>query len=226
MADQIDINELRNIFSTSNKKRKEIDFARKIAKEKEKQQIKEATAKPLTKQERMEAEVKRLKTQDELNKLTGRGKAESGADAVDRLLKAMKDQRNLMYDKEGNPVFKGKTEISPKGIYGSNFRIAQERMDELQEDLQTAQKAKKESLTFQEAKRNKKLDDKYREYLKMFELLPKTKQEINESRIKVNEARVQRGLKPLEFVEENSPGVDSRKAKYMAELQTKSFFSK
>ncbi len=193
-------------------------LAEEIQKQRIRKEAKETVnpSKPVTKQQRMEAEVKRLKTQDDLNQLTGRGKAESGADAVDRLLKAMKDQRNLMYDKEGNPVFAGKMEetttvkgksripfmstetevetpgYDPKGKKGSNFRIAQERMDELQADLLMAQKAKEEGVTLQEAKRNKKMDNKYREYLKMF----------------------------------SAPGVDQRKAKYLANLQTKSFFSK
>ena len=192
---QIDVNELRKLFGENIKKRQKADFARKIAKEEEKQKIKEATAKPLTRQQRMEAEVKKLKTQDELNKLTGRGKAESGADAVDRLLKAMKDQRNLMYDKDGEPVFSGKMEekttlrgrrsipipgtdrvipipgmsreieidtpgFDPRGRKGSNFRIAQERMEELQKDLQTAQKAKEQGITMQEAKRNRDVQKK------------------------------------------------------------------
>jgi|TARA_R100000482_G_scaffold53125_1_gene19017 phage-related minor tail protein len=224
---QIDVNELRKLFGENIKKRQKADFARKIAKEEEKQKIKEATAKPLTRQQRMEAEVKKLKTQDELNKLTGRGKAESGADAVDRLLKAMKDQRNLMYDKDGEPVFSGKMEekttlrgrrsipipgtdrvipipgmsreieidtpgFDPRGRKGSNFRIAQERMEELQKDLQTAQKAKEQGITMQEAKRNRDVQKKYEEFLKIFD----------------------------------RPGVDRRRSDYLARLSTQSFFRK
>ena len=224
---QIDVNELRKLFGENIKKRQKADFARKIAKEEEKQKIKEATAKPLTRQQRMEAEVKKLKTQDELNKLTGRGKAESGADAVDRLLKAMKDQRNLMYDKDGEPVFSGKMEektilrgrrsipipgtdrvipipgmsreieidtpgFDPRGRKGSNFRIAQERMEELQKDLQTAQKAKEQGITMQEAKRNRDVQKKYEEFLKIFD----------------------------------RPGVDKRRSDYLARLSTQSFFRK
>ena len=45
---QIDVNELRKLFSENTKKRQKADFARKIAKEEEKQKIKEATAKPPT----------------------------------------------------------------------------------------------------------------------------------------------------------------------------------
>ncbi len=224
---QIDVNELRKLFGENIKKRQKADFARKIAKEEEKQKIKEATAKPLTRQQRMEAEVKKLKTQDELNKLTGRGKAESGADAVDRLLKSMKDQRNLMYDKDGEPVFSGKMEektilrgrrsipipgtdrvipipgmsreieidtpgFDPRGRKGSNFRIAQERMEELQKDLQTAQKAKEQGITMQEAKRNRDVQKKYEEFLKIFD----------------------------------RPGVDRRRSDYLARLSTQSFFRK
>ena len=224
---QIDVNELRKLFSENTKKRQKADFALKVAKEEEKQKIKEATAKPLTRQQRMEAEVKKLKTQDELNKLTGRGKAESGADAVDRLLKAMKSQRNLMYDKDGEPVFSGKMEekttlrgrrsipipgtdrvipipgmsreieidtpgFDPRGRKGSNFRIAQERMEELQKDLQTAQKAKEQGITMQEAKRNEDVQKKYEEFLKIFD----------------------------------RPGVDRRRSDYLARLSTQSFFRK
>ena len=223
---QIDVNELRKLFSENTKKRQKADFARKIAKEEEKQKIKEATAKPLTRQQRMEAEVKKLKTQDELNKLTGRSK-EEGADAVDRLLKAMKNQRNLMYDKDGEPVFSGKMEektilrgrrsipipgtdrvipiplmsreieidtpgFDSRGRKGSNFRIAQERMEELQKDLQTAQKAKEQGITMGEAKRNQQMQKKYEEFLKLFD----------------------------------RPGVDKRRSDYLARLSTQSFFRK
>lgn len=223
---QIDVNELRKLFGENIEKRQKADFARKIAKEEEKQKIKEATAKPLTRQQRMEAEVKKLKTQDELNKLTGRSK-EEGADAVDRLLKAMKNQRNLMYDKDGEPVFSGKMEekttlrgrrsipipgtdrvipipgmsreieidtpgFDPRGRKGSNFRIAQERMEELQKDLQTAQKAKEQGITMGEAKRNQDVQKKYEEFLKLFD----------------------------------RPGVDKRRSDYLARLSTQSFFRK
>ena len=174
----------------------------------------------------MEAEVKRLKTQDDLNKLTGREK-EEGADAVDRLLDEYKKAMGRAYDKEGEPLLPGQMEektiirgrrsiplpgtdrvipipflskeietdtpgYDPRGKKGSTLRIANERIDEIRDDLDLAQKAKEEGLTLQEARRNKKMDDKYREYLKMF----------------------------------SAPGVDPRKAKYMAELQTKSFFRK
>lgn len=214
---QIDVNELRKLFSENTKKRQKADFALKVAKEKEKQP---------TKQQRMEAEVKKLKTQDELNKLTGRSK-EEGADAVDRLLKAMKNQRNLMYDKDGEPVFSGKMEektilrgrrsipipgtdrvipipgmskeieidtpgFDPRGRKGSNFRIAQERMEELQKDLQTAQKSKEQGITMGEAKRNQDMQKKYEEFLKLFD----------------------------------RPGVDKRRSDYLARLSTQSFFRK
>ena len=238
---QIDVNELRKLFGENIKKRQKADFARKIAKEEEKQKIKEATAKPLTRQQRMEAEVKKLKTQDELNKLTGRSK-EEGADAVDRLLKAMKDQRNLMYDKDGEPVFSGKMEektilrgrrsipipgtdrvipipgmsreieidtpgFDPRGRKGSNFRIAQERMEELQKDLQTAQKAKEQGITMQEAKRNQEIEKKQRE---LSELL-----DIN--------------TKPIpdkpELPEETKRRLEAKR-RYLTKLSTQSFFRK
>ena len=175
-----------------------------VVKTKRRKKAKELTTSPPTKQERMEAEVKKLETQDKLNKLTGRGKPEKGADAVDRLLKAIKNQRNLMYDADGEPVFSGKMEekttmsrrrsipipgtervipipgtkefevdtpgFDPKGKKGSNFRIAQERMDELQEDLRLAQVAKEQGITLQEAKRNKQIEDKYKEFLDRFNI--------------------------------------------------------
>ena len=47
--------------------------------------------------------------------------------------------------------------------------IAQERMDELQEDLRLAQLAKEQGITFQEAKRNQDVRKKYIEFLKMFD---------------------------------------------------------
>ena len=192
---QIDVNELRKLFGENKRNQvKKADFDEMLQKKNKNKKIKEATAKPPTRQQRMEAEVKKLKTQDELNKLTGRSK-EEGADAVDRLLKAMKDQRNLMYDKDGEPVFSGKMEektilrgrrsipipgtdrvipipgmsreieidtpgFDPRGRKGSNFRIAQERMEELQKDLQTAQKAKEQGITMQEAKRNQEIEKK------------------------------------------------------------------
>tara|TARA_A100001201_G_scaffold60573_1_gene57995 strand:- start:120 stop:830 length:711 start_codon:yes stop_codon:yes gene_type:complete len=208
------------------KKTPEEMLAEEIQKQTIRSQAKKAIAKPPTRQQRMEAEVKRLKTQDELNKLTGRSK-EEGADAVDRLLKAMKDQRNLMYDKDGEPVFSGKMEekttlrgrrsipipgtdrvipipgmsreieidtpgFDPRGRKGSNFRIAQERMEELQKDLQTAQKAKEQGITMGEAKRNQDIQKKYEEFLKLFD----------------------------------RPGVDKRRSDYLARLSTQSFFRK
>ena len=208
------------------KKTPEEMLAEEIQKQTIRSQAKKATAKPPTRQQRMEAEVKRLKTQDELNKLTGRSK-EEGADAVDRLLKAMKDQRNLMYDKDGEPVFSGKMEektilrgrrsipipgtdrvipipgmsreieidtpgFDPRGRKGSNFRIAQERMEELQKDLQTAKKAKEQGITMGEAKRNQEKEKKYEEFLKIFD----------------------------------RPGVDRRRSDYLARLSTNRFFRK
>tara|TARA_R100001086_G_scaffold150990_3_gene80312 strand:+ start:712 stop:1392 length:681 start_codon:yes stop_codon:yes gene_type:complete len=224
---QIDVNELRKLFSENTKKRQKADFARKIAKEKEKQQIKEATAKPPTKQQRMEAEVKKLKTQDELNKLTGRGKPEEGADAVDRLLDEYKKARGRAYDKEGEPLLPGQMEektiirgrrsiplpgtdrvipvpflskeietdtpgYDPKGKKGSTLRIANERIDELRDDLDLAQKAKEQGITMQEAKRNQDMQKKYEEFLKVFD----------------------------------RPGVDKRRSDYLARLSTQSFFRK
>ena len=259
----------------------EQDYSRALKKEKTKKAVRKATAipkpspeemlaeeiqiqrirkeaketvnpsKPVTKQQRMEAEVKKLKTQDDLNQLTGRGKAEEGADAVDRLLDEYKKARDRAYDKEGEPLLPGQMEektiikgrrsiplpgtdrvipvpflskeietdtpgYDPRGKKGSTLRIANERIDEVRDDLDLAQKAKEEGLTLQEARRNKKMDDKYREYLKMFSGPNKN---INQ----VNKARMQMGLSPLEG---DLKGVDPRKAKYMAELQTKSFFSK
>lgn len=221
---QIDVNELRKLFSENTKKRKKADFALEVAKQKRKQAVKKAI--PLTKQEALAKKVKEMKTQDDYNELIGKGKPEKGADAVDRLLKAIKNQRNLMYDADGEPVFSGKMEekttmsrrrsipipgtervipipgtkefevdtpgFDPKGKKGSNFRIAQERMDELQEDLRLAQLAKEQGITLQEAKRNQDVRKKYEEFLKVFE----------------------------------RPGVDKRKSDYLARHSTNKFFSK
>jgi len=263
---QIDVNELRKLFSENTKKRQKADFATAVAKQEQKDAIKKATAKsekellreeiakirrrqkaealtakPLTKEQRTEAEVKKLKKQDELNKLTGRSK-EEGVDAVDRLLKAMKDQHNLMYDKDGEPVFSGKMEekttlrgrrsipipgtdrvipipgmskeieidtpgFDPRGRKGSNFRIAQERMDELQKDLQTAQKAKEQGITMGEAKRNQEID--------------KMERELNEL-LDINTASIPD--KP-ELPEEIKRRLEAKR-KYLTKLSTQSFFRK
>jgi hypothetical protein len=179
----------------------EEDYTRALKKEQTKQRVKKATAVPKkeklptvkTGQQKLAEKVKMMETQDKYDVLQGKGKPESGKDAVDRLLKAVKDQDNLMFNKsDGSPTFSGQSEISPRGVKGSNFRIAQERMDEIQTDLKTAQKAKKRGTTFQEAKKHKKADDKYRELLKMFK----------------------------------APGVDKRKADYLARMTTNKFFRK
>lgn len=249
---QIDVNELRKLFSENTKKRQKADFAKAVAKQEQKDAIKKATAKsekellqeeiskirrsqkakaltakPLTKEQRMEAEVKKLKTQDELNKLTGRGKPEEGADAVDRLLDEYKKARGRAYDKEGEPLLPGQMEektiirgrrsiplpgtdrvipvpflskeietdtpgYDPKGKKGSTLRIANERIDELRDDLDLAQKAKEQGITMQEAKRNQDMQKKYEEFLKLFD----------------------------------RPGVDKRRSDYLARLSTQSFFRK
>ena len=179
----------------------EEDYTRALKKEQTKQRVKKATAVPKkaktptvkTNQQKLAEKVKLIETQDKYDVLQGKKKPEFGAEAIDRLLKKIKDQDNLMFDKsDGSPTFSGQSEISPRGVKGSNFRIAQERMDEIQTDLKTAQKAKKQGITLQESKRNKKVNDKYRELLKMFE----------------------------------APGVDKRKADYLARMTTNKFFRK
>lgn len=203
----------------------EEDYTRALKKEQTKQRVKKATAVPKkeklptvkTGQQKLAEKVKMMETQDKYDVLQGKGKPESGKDAVDRLLKAVKDQDNLMFNKsDGSPTFSGQSEISPRGVKGSNFRIAQERMDEIQTDLKTAQKAKKQGITLQESKRNKKVNDKYRELLKMFSG-PNTNIE------EVNKARLQMGLNPLEG---DLKGVDKRKADYLARMTTNKFFRK
>ena len=92
------------------KEEQKAQFAKEVAKQKQKDAVKEKSKPAPTKQERMEAEVKRLETQDKLNKLTGRGKPETGAEAVDRLLEALKKQNQLMYNTDGSPAFSGKME--------------------------------------------------------------------------------------------------------------------
>ena len=42
-------------------------------------------------------------------------------------------------------------------------------MEELQKDLQTAQKAKEQGITMGEAKRNQDMQKKYEEFLKLFD---------------------------------------------------------
>jgi len=180
------------------KSKSEKKFAQDLQKAKNKELISSEIAKAKTPtvktgQQKLAEKVKMMETQDKYDVLQGKGKPESGKDAVDRLLKAVKDQDNLMFNKsDGSPTFSGQSEISPRGVKGSNFRIAQERMDEIQTDLKTAQKAKKQGITLQESKRNKKVNDKYRELLKMFE----------------------------------APGVDKRKADYLAKMTTNKFFRK
>jgi hypothetical protein len=57
----------------------------------------------------------------------------------------------------------------PKGKKGSMYRIARERMDEIRSDIDIAQIAKQQGISFEEAKRNEEVNKKYKEYLKIFE---------------------------------------------------------
>ena len=221
---KIDVNELRKLFSENVEKRKKADFASAVAKQKQKQAVKKAI--PPTKQERMEAEVKRLETQDKLNKLTGRGKPETGAEAVDRLLEALKKQNQLMYNTDGSPVFSGRTEISPRGTTGSNFRIALERMEELEKDLKIAQKAKKQGNTFQEQKRIQAVEDKYRQFYDQFNI--NTRPDPNNP-VKIPERIVDGnpvGSKEIgELPEETKRKLEKRRRE-LARYTTNKFFSK
>ena len=169
-----------------------------------------------TEQQKLAEKVKMMETQDKYDVLQGKGKPESGKDAVDRLLKKINEKEDIMRKLNEKSLLEGQSEISPRGVKGSNFRIAQERMDEIQADLKTAQKAKEKGITFQEAKRNKKVSDKYREFLKMFSG-PNTNIE------EVNKARLQIGLNPLEG---DLKGLDKRKVDYLARMTTNKFFRK
>lgn len=231
-----------------------------VVKTKRRKKAKELTTPPPTKQEVLAKKVKEMKTQDDYNELIGKGKPEKGADAVDRLLEAIKNQRNLMYDADGEPVFSGKMEekttmsrrrsipipgtervipipgskefevdtpgFDPKGKKGSNFRIAQERMDELQEDLRLAQLAKEQGITFQEAKRNKQIEDKYNEYLKQFSINTKANSEYP---VKIPEKIVDGnpvGSREIgELPEETRKRLEKRRRE-LARYTTNKFFSK
>ena len=56
----------------------------------------------------------------------------------------------------------------PKGKKGSRLRIANERIDDIRDELDLAQTAKEKGISIQEAKRNKEIQDKFAEYLKKF----------------------------------------------------------
>ena len=184
-----------------------------VVKTKRRKKAKELTTPPLTKQEALANKVKEMETQDKYNVLTGEGKPESGADAVDRLLKALLEQNKLMYDAKGNPQFKGKVNVGPdfkdlypKGKKGSNFAIAQERMDDLQSDLKIAQTAKEQGITLQEAKRNKQIEDKYNEYLKKFNV--SSSGTFDGKKVVADKDKIE------------------AKRRYLARMQTQNFFSK
>lgn len=61
-----------------------------------------------------------------------------------------------------NPLY------DPKGKKGSRLRIANERIDDIRDELDLAQTAKEKGISIQEAKRNKEIQDKFAEYLKKF----------------------------------------------------------
>lgn len=110
-------------FEKLAKEEKKVNFAKEVAKQKQKDAVKEATEKtedellqeevvktkrrkkakelttpPPTEQEALAKKVKEMKTQDDYNELIGKGKPEKGADAVDRLLDAYAEAQSRVYD--------------------------------------------------------------------------------------------------------------------------------
>ena len=208
------------------KEEQKAQFAKEVAKQKQKDAVKEKSKPAPTKQEKMEAEVKRLETQDKLNKLTGRGKPETGAEAVDRLLESLKKQNQLMYNTDGSPVFSGRTEISPRGTTGSNFRIALERKEELEKDLKVAQKAKKQGNTFQEQKRIQAVEDKFRQFDDQFNI--NTRPDPNNP-VKIPERIVDGnpvGSKEIGELPEETKRRLEAKRRFLARYSTEKFFRK
>jgi hypothetical protein len=61
MADQIDINELRNIFSTSNKKRREADYQKKLTKAQEQKAIKDTVSPPKSPEQLLSEQIQKEK---------------------------------------------------------------------------------------------------------------------------------------------------------------------
>ncbi len=112
-------------FEKLAKEEKKVNFAKEIAKQKQKDAVKASTAKtedellqeevvktkrrkkakelttpPPTEQEALAKKVKEMQDQDKYNELIGKGKPESGADAVDRLLGAYAEAQERVYDKD------------------------------------------------------------------------------------------------------------------------------
>jgi len=231
----------------------EADYSRALKKEKQKKAVKKATeeppktenqllqeevaklerrdkaksmvTKPQTKTERLAEINKQIETQDKYNVLTGKGKPLSGQEAVDKYLDAYKKAFSKAYNKDNEPILPGSMEktttvkgrrsielpftdkvlpipfakktfefdnpnYSEMGAPGSALRYANERIKEERGNLDIAQKAKEKNITFQEAKKNKEIEEKYKENLKKFSI----------------------------------PGVDPKKAKYLARITTQKYF--
>jgi len=88
-------------FEKLAKEEKKVNFAKEVAKQKKKDAVEEATKKPPTKQEVLAKKVKEMQDQDKYDELTGKGKPEEGAVAVDRLLDAYAQAQKRVYDEDG-----------------------------------------------------------------------------------------------------------------------------
>ena len=234
----------KNAVKASTAKTEEELLAEEVAKTKRRKKAKELTTPPPTEQEALANKVKEMETQDKYNVLTGKGKPESGADAVDRLLDAYAKAQGRVYDKDDEvkpefsagvipeketikgrrsiplpgtdrvipiPFMKKEFEIDnpgydPKGKKGSALRIANERIDDTRDELDLAQIAKEQGITLQEAKRNKVINDKYREYLKKFNL--PSSGTFDGKKVVADKDKIE------------------AKRRYLARMQTQNFFSK
>ena len=92
---------------------------------------------------------------------TVRGRRSIDLPFTDRVLPIPFVKKTFEFD---NPNY------SEMGAPGSAFRIANERIKEQRANLDIAQKAKEKGITFQEAKKNKEIEEKYKENLKKFSI--------------------------------------------------------